>query len=111
MREICDQFYNEISQHFCMEHKGPVTSFLHLNIIRDGSIIAINEIGYIKHMSAHFQMDKAKPAKIPLTPSLPSLKAKPDDKRTDIQSYQELTGSLNHAVDPMSPMSPMSLHT
>ena len=83
---------------FCMEYKGPVTSFLGLNIIRDGSTIAINQVGYIEHMLARFQMDKAKPAATPLHPGLPLLKAKPGDKRTDIQSYQELTGSLNHAA-------------
>src|SRR5436189_3028246 len=40
----------------------------------------------------------AKPAAIPLHPGLPLLKAKPSDKRMDIQSYQELTGSLNHVA-------------
>ena len=97
-QEICDQFYDKISQHFCMEYKGPVTSFLGLNIIRDGSSIAINQIGYIEHMLQRFQMDKAKPVDTPLNPSLPLRKAAPSDKRTDPQSYQELTGSLNHAA-------------
>lgn len=43
-------------------------------------------------------MDKAKPVDTPLNPSLPLVKAKPGDKRTDIQTYQELTGSLNHCA-------------
>jgi len=86
-RQICDQFYDEISQHFCMEYKGPVTSFLGLNIIRDGSTIAINQIGYIEHMLLRFQMDKAKPVDTPLNPSLPLHKAAPSDKWTDLQSY------------------------
>ena len=97
-REICDQFYNEISQHFRMEYKVPVTSFLGLNIIRNGSSIAINQVGYIEHMLQRFQMDKAKPVDTPLNPSLPLRKAIPSDKRTDPQSYQELTGSLNHVA-------------
>ena len=70
-QEICDQFYGEISQHFCMEYKGPVTSFLSLNVIQDGLSIAINQIGYIEHMIQRFQMDKAKPADSPLNASLP----------------------------------------
>src|SRR5205814_5037055 len=97
-REICDQFYDEISQHFCMEYKGPVTSFLGLNIIQDGSSIAINQIDYIEHMLQRFQMDRAKPVDTSLNPSLPLHKVAPSDKRTDPQSYQELTGSLNHAA-------------
>src|SRR5438046_7720002 len=95
-REICDQFYNEISQHFRMEYKGPVTSFLGLNIIQDGSRIAINQIGYIEHMLARFQMERAKPVDTSLNPSLPLHKVAPSDKRTDPQSYQDLTGSINH---------------
>src|SRR5271154_2819160 len=81
-----------------MEYKGPVTSFLSLNVIRDGLSIAINQIGYIEHMIQRFQMDKAKPADSPLNASLPLRKAMLGDKRTDPQSYQELTGSLNHAA-------------
>src|SRR5216117_403635 len=81
-----------------MEYKGPVTSFLGLNIIRDGSSIAINQIGYIEHILQRFQMDKAKPVDSPLNPSLPLSKVAPSDKQTDPQSYQELTGSLNHAA-------------
>src|SRR5216117_1158795 len=80
-----------------MEYKGPVTSFLGLNIIQDGSSIAINQIGYIEHILQRFQMDKAKPVDTPLNPSLPLRKAATSDKWTDPQSYQELTGSLNHA--------------
>ena len=81
-----------------MAYKGPVTSFLGLNVMRDGSRIAINQVGYIEHMLMRFQMDKAKPVDTPLNPSLPLVKAKPGDKRTDIQTYQELTGSLNHCA-------------
>jgi hypothetical protein len=49
-------------------------------------------------MLVRFQMDKVKPVDTPLNPNLPLVKAKSDDKRTDIKSYQELTGSLNHAA-------------
>ena len=45
-----------------------------------------------------FQMDKAKPVNPPLNPSIPFVKAKPGNKRIDIKSYQELTGSLNHVA-------------
>ena len=72
--EICDQFYNDISQHFCMEYKDLVISFLSLNIIQDVSLIAINQVGYIEHMLQWFQMDKAKPADTPLNISLPLAK-------------------------------------
>jgi len=49
-------------------------------------------------MLKRFQMEKAKPVDTPLNPSLPLRKAMPGDKRTDQQTYQELTGSLNHAA-------------
>ena len=48
-QEICDRFYCEISQHFCMQYKGPVAPLLGLNIIRDGSSIAINQVVYRTH--------------------------------------------------------------
>src|SRR5438045_9770903 len=81
-----------------MEYKGPVTSFLSLNIIWNGSSIAINQVSYIEHIIQRFQMDKAKPVDTPLNPSLPLRKAIPGDKRTGPQSYQELTGSLNYVA-------------
>ena len=49
-------------------------------------------------MLEQFQRTNCKPAKTPLEPSLPLRKAMPMDKRTDPTSYQELTGSLNHAA-------------
>ena len=81
-----------------MEDKGPISSFLGLNVIRTSDYIAINQTGYIDRMLERFQMVNCKPAKTPLHPSLPLRKATPTDKRTDQKSYQELTGSLNHAA-------------
>jgi transposase InsO family protein len=95
---ICQEFYKAISQFFKMEYKGSVSSFLGLNIIRTSEYIAINQIGYIDQMLERFQMVNCKTAKTPLNPSLPLRKATATDKRTDQKSYQELTGSLNHAA-------------
>ncbi|TMC14388.1 MAG: hypothetical protein E6J34_23715, partial [Chloroflexi bacterium] len=81
-----------------MEYKGPVSTFLGLNIIRNESSIAINQIGYIEHILQRFQMTEAKSASTPLNHTLPLRKATPNDVRADLQSYQELTGSLNHAA-------------
>ena len=81
-----------------MEDKGSVSSFLGLNIIRTPDYIAINQTGYIDRMLERFQMINCKTAKTPLNPSLPLRKATPTDKRMDQNSYQELTGSLNHAA-------------
>jgi transposase InsO family protein len=97
-KTLCDEFYFEISKYFRMEYKGQVRSFLGLNVIRNGSSIAINQIGYIEHMLQRFQMTDAKPESTPLNHTLPLRKATPNDVRADIQTYQELTGSLNHAA-------------
>ena len=86
-REIYDQFYGEISQHFCMEYKGPVASFLGVGVIRDGSSIAINKAGsYIECMLRRFQMDQAKTVDTPLNVSLLLRKAMPSDKRMDAKN-------------------------
>ena len=95
---ICEEFFTTISQFFKMEDKGSVSSFLGLNIIRTPDYIAINQTGYIDRILERFQMVNCKTAKTPLNPSLPLRKATPTDKRTDQNSYQELTGSLNHAA-------------
>ena len=60
--------------------------------------ITINQAGYIDRMLERFQIVNCKPAKTPLNSSLPLRKATSIDKRTDQKSYQELTGSLNHAA-------------
>jgi hypothetical protein len=49
-------------------------------------------------MLQRFQMTDAKPESTPLNHTLPLRKATPNDVRADIQTYQELTGSLNHAA-------------
>jgi hypothetical protein len=43
-------------------------------------------------------MTTCQPAKTPLDLSLPLLKARSNDKHTDILRYQEIVGSLNHLV-------------
>src|SRR5216117_3428871 len=43
-------------------------------------------------------MDKMKLVDTPLNPSLPLCRATSRDRCTDPQSYQELSGSLNHAA-------------
>ena len=95
---ICQEFYKAISQFFRMKDKGPVSSFLGMNITQTPEYIAINQIGYIDRMLERFQMVNCKPAKTPLESSLPLRRATATDKRTDQKSYQELTGSLNHAA-------------
>src|ERR1700677_1931973 len=60
------------------------------------STISINQSGYIDRMLIRFNMLNSRPAKTPLDPSLPLLKATSNDKRADATEYQEITGSLNH---------------
>ena len=84
----CDQFFTAISQHFLMENKGAVTSFLGLNVQRHGKSISINQVGYIQHVIERFQMTNCKPSKTPLEHSLPLRKGTAMDRRTDQKSYQ-----------------------
>jgi hypothetical protein len=57
------------------------------------STISINQSGYIERMLIRLN---SRPAKTPLDPSLPLLKATSNDKRADATEYQEISGSLNH---------------
>src|SRR5271154_1252957 len=97
-KALCENFYHAIAQYFQMENKGEVSTFLGLNIRRTSSTIAINQSGYIDRMLERFQMTDCKPSKTPLEASLSLRKAIPTDKRTNQLTYQELTGSLNHAA-------------
>jgi hypothetical protein len=49
-------------------------------------------------MLRRFNMHNAYTAETPMDASLPLLTARPGDKLADIQEYQELIGSLNHAA-------------
>jgi hypothetical protein len=92
------EVYNALRKHFKIENLGAPKTFLGLNIVRDWSMrsISINQTGYIDRMLVRFNMANAVPAKTPLDPSLPLLKAKPGDKRCNVKEYQEIMGSLNH---------------
>jgi hypothetical protein len=97
-QEDCESFFHELAKHVKVENKGPIKSFLGINVIRDWDqhLIAINQAAYIDYLLAEFGQTDAKPAGSPLNPSLPLLKAKPGDKMCNAKYYQHLTGSLNH---------------
>jgi len=95
----CHEIFEQLNAHFKMENLGAPSSFLGLNIIRDGlHSITINQSGYIDRILTRFQMQGALPARTPLDPSLPLLQQTPisPNKHANIQLYQELIGSLNH---------------
>jgi hypothetical protein len=92
------EFYNGLAQRFKVENKGPPTTFPGLNIIRTSDSISINQSGYIERMLTRFNMSNAIIASTPMDPSLPLLKAQPNDRAANIREYQELVGSLNHSA-------------
>ena len=91
------EVYKGLAQHFKVENKGPPKTFLGLNIIRNARYLAINQSGYILRLR-HFNMHNAYTAVTPMDASLLLLDARPGDRLADIQEYQELIGSLNHAA-------------
>ncbi len=97
-QEECNEIYQALGQHFQIENKGEVKSFLGLNITRNWEqhTISINQPGYIDKLLARFRMTNAKSASTPFEPGCELLNATHDDKLCDSTLYQELTGSLNH---------------
>jgi len=97
-KEECDAVYKELEKHIKIEYKGPVKSFLGIDVIRDWDdhLIAINQSAHIDRLVGEFGLTNAKSAGSPLDPSLPLLIAQPGDKMCNIKYYQRLTGSLNH---------------
>ena len=96
--KLSTEVYNGLAKHFKVENKGPPTTFLGLNIIRNARYLAINQSGYIRRMLDRFKMNNAYTTETPMDASLPLLKAQPHDKLANVQEYQELVGSLNHAA-------------
>jgi hypothetical protein len=94
----CREVYIELSRHFKVQDKGPVQSFLGINIMRDWEkhLISINQPRLIDRMLARFNMVNAKIAKTPLEFGVHLVKANPNNRMCDIKLYQELVGSLNH---------------
>jgi hypothetical protein len=86
----------ELSKRFKLRNKGPVSSFLGLNVTYENGGIQLNQIGYIYRKAQEFGLTNSKPCDTPLDPSLPLVLATSDDKLIDPTSYQQLTGSLNH---------------
>jgi hypothetical protein len=97
-KEQCESFFHELAQRVNIDNKGPVKSFLGINVIRDwdSHLIAINQAAFIDHLLADFGLTDANSAGSPLDPSLPLLKAKPRDVMCNAEYYQHVTGSLNH---------------
>ena len=94
----CREVYLELSRHFKVQDKGPVQSFLGVNIMRNWEkhSISINQPGLIDQILARFNMVNAKVAKTPLEFGVHLFKATPNDRMCDIKLYQELVSSLNH---------------
>jgi hypothetical protein len=97
-QEDCEAFYHELAKHVKVENKGPIKSFLGINVIRDfeNHLIAINQSAFIDYIIADTGLTNAKSTGSPLDPSLPLLKAKPGDKMANEKYYGHVTGSLNH---------------
>ena len=92
------EVYNGLAKHFKVENKVPPRTFLGLNILRNARYLVINQTGYIHRMLERFKMTNAYTTETPMDASLPLLKAQPHHKLANVQEYQELVGSLNHAA-------------
>ena len=97
-QEECNEIYQALGQHFQIENKGEVKSFLGLNITRNWEqhTISINQPGYIDKLLVRFRMMNANSTSTPFEPGCELFNTTLDDKLCDPTTYQELTGSLNH---------------
>src|SRR5579862_1368518 len=94
----CNEIFQELSQQINVESKGPIQSFLGINVIRNWEkhLIGLNQGAYIDRLVEEFELSTAKVTRTPLEQSLPLLAAKPGEKMCNIDYYQRLVGSLNH---------------
>jgi transposase InsO family protein len=97
-KESCGEVFQELAQHVNVESKGPIQSFLGLNVIRNRGqhLIGLNQGAYIDRLVEEYGLGTAKVAHTPLDKSLPLLTARPGEKMCNVEYYQRLTGSLNH---------------
>ncbi len=94
----CEAVYKELSQHMKVESKGPIKSFLGIDIIHNWNqhLIALNQGAYIDRLVSDFGLIDAHTVSTPLDKTLPLLAAIPGEKMCNPEYYQRLTGSLNH---------------
>ena len=94
----CEAVYKELAQHINIESKGPIKSFLGIDIIRNWNqhLIALNQGAYIDRLVSEFGLIDAHTVSTPLDKTLPLLAAVPGEKMCNPEYYQYLTGSLNH---------------
>jgi transposase InsO family protein len=94
----CEAVYQELSQHVKVKSKGPIKSFLGIDVIRNWNqhLIALNQGAYIDYLVAEFGLTDAHIVSTPLEKSLPLLAAIPGEKMCNLKYYQRLVGSLNH---------------
>ena len=96
--EQCQVIYEELKLHINVESKGPIKSFLGINITHNWSqhLITLDQGAYINHLITEFGPINAHTAAIPLDKSLPLLTAVSGEKMCNPEYYQRLIGSLNH---------------
>jgi hypothetical protein len=94
----CQTVYRELAQHVRVESKGPIKSYLGIDVIRNWNqhLIAVNQGAYIDRLVAEYGLINAHIVSTPPEKSLPLLAAVPDEKMCNLEYYQRLTGSLNH---------------
>ena len=97
-KDRCDAVLQELKKHLNIESKGPIQSFLGINVIRNWNqhLIALNQGAYIDKLVTEFGLINAKVTSTPLDKSLPLLNATPGEKMCNPEYYQRLTGSLNY---------------
>jgi Reverse transcriptase (RNA-dependent DNA polymerase) len=95
--EKCEEVYKELAQHIKAESKGPIKSFLGIDVIRnwDQHLIAINKGAYIDRLVVEFGLTDAHTVPTPLDKT-PLLAAIPGEKMCNQEYYQRLTESLDH---------------
>jgi Reverse transcriptase (RNA-dependent DNA polymerase) len=77
----CEEVYKELAQHIKVESKGPIKSYLGIDIIRnwDQHLIALNQGAYIDRLVAEFGLTDAHTVPTPLEKT-PLLAAVPGEK-------------------------------
>ena len=88
-KEDCEAVYYQLEKLVKVENKGPIKSFLGIDVIRDWDkhLIAINQSAYIDRLVGEFGLTTAHSVRSPLDPTLPLLTAQVGDRMCNAKYY------------------------
>lgn len=68
-RKCADEFEQSLRSHFNIDNLGEVANYLGIRITKRGNSYFLDQQKYIQNVAAKFELNKAKPTDVPLSPS------------------------------------------